>query len=172
MHDALDRWEPGPLPVPGPAAYSDLAGLDDSTIAVVIETGDRNPYQRIDFIPIPIKSLANEGPALPSDFDVADAVAGRLVVDKTRYPVTRFCLISKTVQLDGGQIKVDISGGLDAVKVDAQLDGARGTKPMTLSATIALDVASGITYRGPLTDSSGNDHDIDLVIVNMEPCPN
>ena len=164
-------WKPGPLPIPGPAAYSDLARLDDSTIAVVVETGGRNPYQQIDFVPVPITSLDTEGPALPPDFDVAGAVAGRLVVGKARYPVTRFCLISKTVELDGGQIEVDISGGLTAVKVQVRLDGAHGAKPMTLSGTIALDLTAGITYRGPLTDSSGVTHDVDLVIVNAEPCP-
>ena len=165
-------WQAGPVLVPGPAAYSDLARLDDATLAVVVETGDRNPYQRIDFAPVRIDTLDDEGPALPPEFDVADAVAGRLVVDGTRYPVTRFCLISDTVELDGGEIQVDTTGGLGAVRVDLRLDGTDDAGSTTLAGTIALDLSSGITYRGPLTDSSGNDHDIDLVIVNMEPCPN
>ncbi len=42
---------------------------------------------------------------------------------------------------------------------------------MTLTGTLALDLASGITYRGPLTDGTGNDREVDLVIIIMEPCP-
>lgn len=164
-------WQAGPVLVPGPAAYSDLARLDEENLAVVVETGDRNPYQRIDFVPVPLATLDDEGPALSPDFDVAGAVAGRLVVNDTRYSVTRFCLISDTVEFDGGQVDVDITGGVGAVKVEARLDGTDEAEPMTLTGTIALDLGSGITYRGPLTDSSGNDHDVDLVIVNMEPCP-
>lgn len=163
-------WKAGPLVVPGAAAYSDLARLDAATVAVVAETGDRNPYQRIDFISVPVTTLVASGPALPPNFDVAGAVAGRLVVDGSRYPVTRFCLISDTVELGDGRSRSTSPGGLSAVKVDVRLDRANGKEPLHLTGTIALDLTAGITYRGPLTDASGTVHDVDLVIVNMEPC--
>ena len=163
-------WAPGPLIVPGPAAYSDLVAVDDDTLGLVVETGDRNPYERIDFVPVPTSRLDEPRTPLPNDFDVAGAVAGRLVVDGKRFSITRFCLFSDRVELDGGYLTADISGGLDAVKVRLHLDDRGDGRPLDLEGTVALDLTSGISYRGTQTDDEGVAHELDLVMVNFEPC--
>lgn len=164
------EWAPGPLIVPGPAAYSDLVAVNDDTLGLVVETGDRNPYERIDFVPVPISRLDEPRTSLPADFDVAGAVAGRLVVDGKRFALTRFCLFSDRVELDGGYLDVDISGGLDAVEVQLHLDDRGDGQPLDLEGTVALDLRSGISYRGTQTDNDGVNHELDLVMVNFEPC--
>ena len=40
----------------------------------------------------------------------------------------------------------------------------------TLEGTVALDLTSGISYRGTQTDDEGVAHELDLVMVNFEPC--
>ncbi len=80
-------WTAGPLPVPGPGAYSDLVDLGDGIVGLMIETGDRNPYQRIDLIRLPVADLATPGPDLPDEFDPVPAVAGRVLVDGERHEV-------------------------------------------------------------------------------------
>lgn len=41
----------------GPAAYSSLAALDDGSVAVLFERGDRAPYERITFARLPLEWL-------------------------------------------------------------------------------------------------------------------
>lgn len=163
-------WKPGPVVVPGPAAYSGLVRLDDKTIGLVVETGRFNPYQRIEFVPVPDVTLHTRGSLAPDTIDPADAAAGRLVVDGHRYPVTRFCLVAKTIELDGGSIAIDVSKGLQAVQVDAKLDAEKGRPAIAFSGTVAVDMANGISFRGTLRDDHGKAHRVDLVIVNTQAC--
>ena len=163
-------WKPGPVPVPGPAAYSDLVRLDDDTIGVVAEVGPRHPYERIDFIPVPISSLDTFEELPADDVDPADAAAGRLMVDGRRYPVTRFCLIGDTIGLDGGRIALDTSKGLGSIGVRVDLDASEGRGAQVLSGVVPLDLTSGVTFQGTLADADGAPHDVDLVMVNVEPC--
>lgn len=166
------NWQPGPLVVSGPAAYSDLVPLPGFGIGVVVETGKRNPYQQIDFIPVASTDLNKQGPPLPEKFDVAGAVAGRVVIDGTeRFDVTSYCIGAPHVKLDGGEIAVDLTKGLGAVSVSAHLDDGGDAKPLDLSGTVAIDTEAGITFRGQLTDTAGATHKVDLVMVNVEPCP-
>lgn len=165
------KWEPGPLVVPGAAGYSDLVRLDDATIAVVVESGERQPYEEIDLYTVPVSLFTVAGPPLPPlDSDVADAVAGRLLVDGVRYPVRRFCLVSPTIDLGGGQVSFDLAAGIKAIKVKMDLDGRGQTPAMVLTGTMSLDLPEGIVFRGPLDDETGAQHDVDLVIVNVSPC--
>ena len=163
-------WQPGPVPVPGPAAYSDLVLIDDDDIAVVVEVGDRHPYERIDFVPVAVESLDTDAELPARDDDPADAAAGRLMVDGERYPVTRFCMLDDTITLDGGEIAIDFAGGLGAVDVKVDLDATDDREAVSLSGTVAMDMTAGIVYRGTLDDAEGAAHDVDLVIVNTEPC--
>lgn len=163
-------WQPGPLPVPGPAAYSDLVLVDDTTIGVVAEVGDRHPYERIDFIPVRADSLDETAELTPSDADPADAAAGRLMVDGERYAVTRFCLIDDEITLDGGRIGIDLTNGLDAIGVQVDIAAVDDRAPLKLQGVVAVDVSAGIAFKGTLDDPEGTPHDVDLVIVNSLPC--
>lgn len=164
-------WEPGPLLIPGVAASSDLVRLDDATLAVVAETGDRQPYEEIAFLTVPVSLFTAKGAPLPPlDSDVGDTVAGRLLVDGVRYPVRRFCLVSDTIDLVGGQIEFDLAGGIDNVAVTMQLDGRGQTPQLVLTGTMALDLPDAIVFRGPLPDAAGTEHQVDLVIVNVSGC--
>ncbi|GAB6185258.1 hypothetical protein JCM17478_07600 [Thermopirellula anaerolimosa] len=44
-----------------PAAYSDLAVLEDGTICLIFETGEAHPYQRIDFVRLILSDLEPAG---------------------------------------------------------------------------------------------------------------
>jgi sialidase-1 len=164
-------WASGPLPVPGPAAYSDLVDLGDGMVGLIVETGDRNPYQRIDLIRLPVTDLAAPGPELADDFDPVTAVAGRVLVDGERHEVVSYCLGRQRAELDGGWIEVDTSQGIDPASFRAELDDAGDGTTLELEGTGPLDLIAGITFRGSLTDAGGTAHDVDMVIVNMEPCP-
>ncbi|MFA9563320.1 MAG: exo-alpha-sialidase [Acidimicrobiales bacterium] len=164
-------WVSGPLPVPGPGAYSDLVDLGDGIVGLVVETGDRNPYQRIDLIRLPTSELEEPGDALPGDFDVAGAAAGRVLVDGERYEVVSYCLGQPRAELDGGWIESDTSQGIDPAAFRAHVDDRGDSTPLDLEGTGPLDLTAGISFRGPLTDPDGATHDVDMVIVNMEPCP-
>lgn len=160
-------WTPGPLVVPGPAAYSDLAMADRSTVALVVETGARQPYERIELRTLPTSIVVGPADPLPDGFDAAGAVAGRLLVDGRRYTVVRFCFVSP-VELAGGRIDVDVSGGLEAAEVRVVLDDVDG-RPLELSGTVAVTPDVRL-FTGRLAGSDGRDHDVDLVIANALAC--
>ena len=99
-------WELGPLLSQNPAAYSDLVALpdgDNSAVGVIVETGDRGLYERIEFVRIPVPELT-DGPFenLEDDFDVAGAVSGRVVVDGTSFEIIEYCIGAERMELDGG----------------------------------------------------------------------
>lgn len=164
-------WASGPLPVPEPGAYSDLVDLGDGIIGLLVETGDRHPYQRIDLIRLPVADLEQPGDDLPADFDVAGAAAGRVLVDGERYEVVSYCLGQPRVELAGGWIEVDTSQGIDPAAFRAHVNDRGDGTPLDLEGNGPLDLTAGIWFRGPLTDPDGATHDVDMVIVNMEPCP-
>lgn len=169
--DAGATWQEGPLVVPGVAAYSDLVELDgDGTLGVLVETGDRNPYERIDLIPVPMRRFDEPPAPLPDGFDPRSAIAGRVVVDGARYPVRTLCVSSAGVAkvgLDGGEIEADLAKGLDNVVVRGRLTfPGPGGKPLTLDGNAALDLTAGVSFRGPLNGSDGETHQVDFVVVN------
>ena len=47
--DGGDSWQDGYVVTEGPAAYSDLTQLDEDHIAVIYETGEEQPYERIEY---------------------------------------------------------------------------------------------------------------------------
>lgn len=47
--DGGDTWQDGYVITEGPAAYSDLTQLDEDHIAVIYETGDKHPYEKIEY---------------------------------------------------------------------------------------------------------------------------
>ena len=55
--DQAKNWMDGPLIHVGPAAYSDLVMISEEIIGVLYEAGDkgqRNIYQRIEFMTLPL----------------------------------------------------------------------------------------------------------------------
>lgn len=161
-------WTPGPLVHAGAAAYSDLVLLDDETIGVVAETGDRQPYERIELIPVPIADLDREAEALTPADDPSSYANGRLVLDGTTHRITSFCLIGPEMQVEGGSIKLDMSGGLGAVHLSGQVDdGAGGTIDFAGTVSVNLD---GRLHRGTLTGADGTDHEVDLVLAYAASC--
>ena len=168
-------WELGPLLSQNPAAYSDLVALpdgDNSAVGVIVETGDRGLYERIEFVRIPVPELT-DGPFenLEDDFDVAGAVSGRVVVDGTSFEIIEYCIGAERMELDGGWIEPDLSAGLDDVGFRAHLDDRGDGTPLDLDGRAQLELESGIRFRGQVADLEGVAHDVDLVMVNMEPCP-
>jgi len=163
-------WQPGPLAEPGPAAYSDLVLVNSETIGVVAEVGDRHPYERIDFIPVPVGSLEETAELPPSDADPADSAAGRLMVDGQRYAVTRFCLIDDEITLDGGRVGIDLTNGLGAMGITVDLDATADRPALELHGVVAVDLSAGVAFKGTFDDADGKTHDVDLVIVNSLPC--
>ncbi|MFI6597487.1 exo-alpha-sialidase [Nonomuraea sp. NPDC050536] len=55
--DAGQSWKPVHTVSQRPAAYSDLARLDDHTLGLLYETGERGPYEQIAFERIPLAEL-------------------------------------------------------------------------------------------------------------------
>lgn len=47
--DGGDSWQDGYVVTEGPAAYSDLTQLDEDHIAVIYETGEESPYEKIEY---------------------------------------------------------------------------------------------------------------------------
>lgn len=169
--DVGRTWQEGPLVVPGVAAYSDLVTLEgDDTLGVLVETGDHQPYERIDLVPVAMRRFDEPPEPLPDGFDPRSAIAGRVVVGKARFPVRTLCVDSAgvaKVRLDGGDIEADLSKGLSDVAVTGRLTypGPDG-KPLTLDGTVALDLTAGISFRGSLNGSDGETHEVDFVVVN------
>lgn len=163
-------WQEGPLVVPGVAAYSDLVALDDDTIGVLVETGDRQPYERIDLVPVAMRRFDETPAPLPDGFDPATAIAGRVVVDKARFAVESLCMTTggvAKVGLDGGDLEANIAKGLSDVAVTGRLTyPGPGGKPLTLDGNVALDLTAGISFRGTLNGSDGATHQVDFVAVN------
>lgn len=66
--DQAESWNNGPLIHTGPAAYSDLVRVNDNTIGVLFENGDRsgkNAYQRISFARIERQKFDNQNNQSP-----------------------------------------------------------------------------------------------------------
>ena len=93
------------------------------------------------------------------------------MIGEERFAIIRFCLFSPRVELDGGYIEFDISGGLEAAEVEVHIDDRGDGQPLDLSGTIAIDPESGIVARGDLRDASGAAYPVDLAMVNAEACP-
>ncbi len=53
--DRGETWRPERTVTPGPSAYSDMAQLPDRRIALLYETGERSPYERIDLMVFPLR---------------------------------------------------------------------------------------------------------------------
>ncbi len=60
-YDGGKTWPYARRMISAPAAYSDLAVLQDGTICLVCETGDANPYQRIDFLRLLLPNVEPAG---------------------------------------------------------------------------------------------------------------
>lgn len=62
--DETSSWQDGPLIHEGPAAYSDMVRItaDGGEIGVLFEAGDvgKSPYQRIDFVSVPLAEIVNK----------------------------------------------------------------------------------------------------------------
>lgn len=160
-------WTSGPLVHAGPAAYSDLVLLDPQTIGVVAEIGDRQPYERIELIPVPVREVGGPAEPLPPAAPRASYASGRLLVDGTPHRITSFCLVSPELKVDGGSIAVDISGGLGAVKLAGTVE--QDGKAVDFSGTVPVQV-DGRLYRGTLPGADGTPHEIDLVLAYAVGC--
>ncbi|MCA9063559.1 MAG: exo-alpha-sialidase, partial [Planctomycetaceae bacterium] len=60
--DETVSWHDGPLLHTGPAAYSDQVLVTKSELGVLFECGDagqKNAYQRIDFLRLPVDQILN-----------------------------------------------------------------------------------------------------------------
>ena len=58
--DQAKSWKDGPLIHVGPAAYSDLVLVNEGTIGVLFEAGDKgqkSSYQRIEFKTLSLKEV-------------------------------------------------------------------------------------------------------------------
>jgi hypothetical protein len=167
-----DEWVAGPLISSQPAAYSDLVPLPpggSASIGLIFETGDRGLYERIEFVRVPVSTLGEHIGELSQDFDPSTAVSGRLVVDGNSYDVLDFCLGEPRAEVTGGWIEVDL-GDSSSVEARVRLDDGGDGRPLELSGSGPLDLRAGITFRSELTDQDGVPHEVDLVIVNFEPC--
>jgi sialidase-1 len=58
-YDEGRTWPAGRVVHEGPAAYSSLVALPDSSIGVLFERGDRTPYERITFARFPLEWLTH-----------------------------------------------------------------------------------------------------------------
>ena len=56
-HDEGQTWDKSILLHEGPSAYSDLAVLNDGTIACLYEAGEKSPYETIVFARLPLTAL-------------------------------------------------------------------------------------------------------------------
>jgi sialidase-1 len=167
-------WGEGPLVSQQPAAYSDLVAFDSGDVPVVglvVETGDRGLYERIEFVRIPAGDLGDPGEALADDYDLATAVSGRVLVDGERFDIIRYCVGEERIELDGGWIEPDLTSGLEEVGFRAHVDDRGDGTPLDLDGTAELQLESGIRFRGSIDDLDGVSHEVDLVMVNMEICP-
>lgn len=165
-------WEPGPLISSEPAAYSDLVPLPDDgmpSIGLVVETGIGGPYDRIEFVRVPVSALGEAIGELDDDYDPFTSVNGRLVVDGHTYDVTGYCLGGPTIELEGGRGEIELDGPSFA-NLAIHLDDDGSGNPLDLQGTGPLDLRAGIVVRGDIADTNGTLHDLDLVIVNFEPC--
>lgn len=166
------QWVAGPLISSQPAAYSDLVALPPSgypAIGLIVETGDRGLYERIDLVRVPTSALGQRIGELSTDFDPSTAVSGRLVVEGESFEVVDYCLGENRAELDGGWIEVDL-GDESTVSARVGLDDRGDGRPLELEGTGPLDLRAGITFRSELTDPEGTAHQVDLVIVNFELC--
>ena len=171
--DGGRTWEEGPLLVRGVAAYSDLVVLaDDGMIGLLVETGDRHPFERIDLLMVPLERVGDAPDPLPEGFDTRTAVAGRIVVDDERYLIRSLCVTTEMVarvEAEGVRIEADISGGLSDVPITARLERPSPEPELVVDGRVTLDVAAGISFRGPLEASDGSSHQVDFVLVNTSP---
>jgi len=101
---------------------------------------------------------------LPALLALAEEFDAWLIVDDARYGITGFCIAEEVMVLDDGEIRIDLSAGLDAVRVDATLDRGPDGESIAFSGTIPVSLTDGILYRGPITDADGIEHEIDLVL--------
>jgi sialidase-1 len=165
-------WEPGPLISSEPAAYSDLVPLPDDgmpSIGLVVETGNGGPYDRIEFVRVPVSALGEAIGELDDDYDPFRSVNGRLVVDGHKYEVTGYCLGGPTIELEGGRGEIELDGPSSA-NLAIHLDDDGSGNPLDLQGTGPLDLRAGIVVRGDIADTNGTPHEVDLVIVNFETC--
>ena len=136
---------------------------------MLVETGDRNPYERIDLIPVTVESFEQVPAPLPDGFDPRTALAGRVVVDGNRYPLRSLCVTTAGVAkvgFDGAELEADLAGGLADVAVTGRVAVRDGDAPLTLEGRVALDLKAGISFRGPIDGSDGKVHQVDFVAVN------
>lgn len=166
--DDGETWTEGPLVVPGPAAYSDLVPfLDGETLGVLVETGNREPYERIELIPVPLSRFEDEPEELPDDYVAGDAVSGRLVVDDDRLELRSICVGTDSVAritADGATVELDLSADAAAADVSVAVDGQGGALVVEGSAEIERE--EGIAVRAELSGDDGDEHEVDLVLVN------
>ncbi|MEQ5789193.1 exo-alpha-sialidase [Erythrobacter sp. NFXS35] len=54
--DGGETWEDLILISAGPAAYSDMVRISESAIGLAFETGETEPYERIDFVPVELST--------------------------------------------------------------------------------------------------------------------
>jgi hypothetical protein len=138
---------------------------------VLAETGDRHPYERIEIIPISVADVAPSTEALPAANPPESYANGRLVVDDERFRITSFCIAGPVMELEGGRIEIDLSQGFDAVGIDARIDEMANGEPLEFTGTIPISTTDGgRLFRGPVTDSSGQERQIDLVLGYGVPC--
>lgn len=171
--DSGATWRQGPLLVAGVAAYSDLVEVGGGDrFGVLVETGDRHPFERIDWIVVAADRIGDTADPLPGSFDPRSAVAGRVVVDGERHPIRSLCVdptMVAHVEADGAWVDADISGGLDDVAVTARLGSESDPGSLTLQGRVALDVEAGISFRGRLAASDGAEREVDVALVNTSP---
>jgi sialidase-1 len=56
--DEGETWPAALVLHAGPSAYSDIAALPDGSAGVLYEAGDKNPYESIRFVRVPLSALA------------------------------------------------------------------------------------------------------------------
>lgn len=55
--DGAQTWKDGPLIHTGPAAYSDMVLMDDSTVGVIFEAGEKGTYESLRFASVPTPEI-------------------------------------------------------------------------------------------------------------------
>jgi len=56
-NDSGKSWPVSYLVYPGPTAYSDMVMINDKTIGLYYEYGEKNPYENMNFVLIPVQSI-------------------------------------------------------------------------------------------------------------------
>jgi len=150
----------------GPSAYSDLASIDDKTVAIIYENGDVTFADRVSVSIVPVAWIAGGGGGGGGQLAPADAV--RLVADYIINDTATYHEFGETwgygqsIILDAMLLAAEFVPGMDHTMawVNPVLDrylttkGQCGTCPSQTVAQCPPPPASSLTVRAPMPNAS------------------